>query len=172
MPGQENITGNLLATMFVPIHTDISDPLARLRSIWRTTTVAKQPGGQGSAARQLFEIARHIPAPTQAIAGRLVTALGLGYKTMRLCNCTVTNIPGPRQPLYLNGARLALSTGAGPVIDGMGLIISVFSYAGCIVFSFTGCREITPDPENLCAYARNAFKVLRQAARQSAQFPG
>lgn len=170
MPGEEGVVGNVLATMFVPIHTDIGDPLARLRAIHKTTTQAKQSSGPAST-RQMTEIVRHIPAPTQMIAGRLITALGLGYKTLRLCNCTVTNVPGPQQPLYLNGARLVLSTGAGPVIDGMGLIISVFSYAGDIVFSFTGCREITPDPENLCAGARNAFEALRHASCQPAVRP-
>jgi WS/DGAT/MGAT family acyltransferase len=170
VPGEEGVVGNVLATMFVPIHTDIRDPLARLRAIKRATTAAKKPG-KTSGSRQMAELVRHIPAPTQAIAGRLVTALGLGYKGLRLCNCTVTNIPGPRKPLYLNGARLVLSTGAGPVIDGMGLIISVFSYAGDIVFSFTGCREITPDPEFLCACARNAVGALRDSIRKSGVTP-
>lgn len=165
LPGEETVAGNVLATMFVPIHTDVGDPIARLGAIHEVTTEAKQPGGS-SSTRRMTEIVRHIPAPTQAVAGRLVTALGLAYKMPRLCNCTVTNIPGPRQALYLNGARLVFSAGAGPVIDGMGLIVSVFSYADDMVFSFTGCREMMPDPEFLSACVRHAFESLRDAARE------
>jgi hypothetical protein len=66
--------------------------------------------------------------------------------------------------LYLNGAKLIKSTGFAPVIDGMGLIISAISYNGEIIFSFTGCREITPDPEQLSACTSVSFNSLKKAA--------
>ncbi len=46
----------------------------------------------------------------------------------------------------------------------MGLIVSAISYNGEIVFSFTGCREITPDPEKLSACALASFRALKKAA--------
>jgi hypothetical protein len=69
-----------------------------------------------------------------------------------------------QQPLYLNGAKLIKSTGFAPVIDGMGLIISAISYNGEIIFSFTGCREITPDPEQLSTCTMASFNSLKKAA--------
>ena len=141
---EADVAGNVLATMTVPVHTDVADPLARLRAVREATASAKETD-RAIGARQMTDISRHIPSATTALAGRLVTSLGLGHRT-RFANCTVTNVPGPQQPLYFNGAKLLKSTGCAPVIDGMGLILTAISYNGEIVLSITGCREITPDP--------------------------
>ncbi len=162
-PAEEKVAGNIVATMFVPIHSDIADPLARLRAVQEATANAKETDN-AVGARQMTDLTRHIPAATEALAGRLITGLGLGHRAMRLCNCTITNVPGAQQPLYFNGAKLISSTGCGPVIDGMGLIITAISYNGDIVLSFTGCREITPDPEYLSTCARSSFRSLKKAA--------
>jgi WS/DGAT/MGAT family acyltransferase len=162
-PDEVGVAGNVLATMSVPLHTDIADPLARLRAVREATRDAKETE-HAIDARQMTDLTRHIPSATMALAGRLVTGLGLGHRAMRLCNCTVTNVPGVQQPLYLNGAKLIKSTGFAPVIDGMGLIISAISYNGEIIFSFTGCREITPDPEQLSACTSVSFNSLKKAA--------
>ena len=162
-PDEVDVAGNVLATMSVPIYTDIADPLARLRAVREATAGAKETE-HAISARQMTDLTRHIPSATMALAGRLVTGLGLGHRAMRLCNCTVTNVPGVQQPLYLNGAKLIKSTGFAPVIDGMGLTISAISYNGEIIFSFTGCREITPDPEKLSACTIASFNSLKKAA--------
>jgi WS/DGAT/MGAT family acyltransferase len=162
-PDEVDVAGNVLATMSVPIHTDIADPLARLRAVREATADAKETE-HAIGARQMTDLTRHIPSATLALAGRLVTGLGLGHRAMRLCNCTVTNVPGVQQPLYLNGAKLIKSTGFAPVLDGMGLIITAISYNGEIIFSFTGCRKITPDPEQLSACTIASFNSLKKAA--------
>ena len=112
----------------------------------------------------MTDLTQHIPSATNALAGRLITGLGLGHRAIRICNCTITNVPGPQQPLYFNGAKLLKMTGSAPIIDGMGLIITAISYNGEIIFSFTACREMTPDPEKLAAFALKSFKALRKAA--------
>ncbi len=160
---EEGVAGNMLAMMFVPIHSDIEDPLARLRAITEATTNAKETRN-AIAARQMTDLTQHIPSATTALAGRLITGLGLGHRAIRVCNCTITNVPGPQQPLYFNGAKLLKMTGCAPIVDGMGLIITAISYNGEIVFSFSGCREMIPDPEKLSAYSVLSFKALRKAA--------
>jgi len=157
------VAGNILAVMFVPVHSDIADPLARLRAITEATTNAKETQN-AIAARQMTDLTQHIPSATTALAGRLITGLGLGHRAIRLCNCTITNVPGPQQPLYLNGSKLLKMVGCAPIIDGMGLIITAISYNGEIVFSFSGCRDMVPDPEKLSAFSVSSFKALRKAA--------
>ncbi len=165
-PDEAITAGNVLAMIMVPLHTDIADPVARLRAIREATASAKATS-DAIGARQMTDLTSHIPSATIALAGRLITGLGLGHRAVRLCNCTVTNVPGPQQALYFNGARLLMSTGCGPVLDGMGLIISAISYHGDIVFSFTGCREVTPDPEQLTKCTRKALRALKSAAASS-----
>jgi WS/DGAT/MGAT family acyltransferase len=160
---EEGTGGNKLAMMFVPIHTEVANPLARLRAVVEATRNAKETRN-AIGARQMTDLTQHIPSATNALAGRLITGLGLGHRAIRICNCTITNVPGPQQPLYFNGAKLLKMTGSAPIIDGMGLIITAISYNGEIIFSFTACREMTPDPEKLATFALKSFKALRKAA--------
>jgi WS/DGAT/MGAT family acyltransferase len=158
------VAGNVLATMLVPVHTDVADPLARLRAVHEATASAKATD-RAVGARQMTDISRFVPSATLALAGRMVTGLGLGNRA-RFANCTITNVPGPQQPLYFNGAKLLKSTGCAPVIDGMGLILTAISYNGEVVMSITSCRDITPDPEFFMACLGRSFRSLKKAATE------
>ncbi len=156
-------SGNVIATMFVPLFTDMEDPLARLRAIREATVDAKETMDPISP-RQMTDLVQHIPAVTEALAARLLTGLGVGYRMKPLANCTVSNVPGPQQPLYLNGARILRMMGVGPVLDGVGLMFSALSYDGDIVLTIAGCQEITPDPEYMADCLRSAYAQLRKAS--------
>ena len=77
-----------------------------------------------------------------------------------MVNTVVTNVPGPREPLYFAGARSVRTFGAGPVVDGMGLINIVGSYEEQFVLSFTACREMMPDPAHYADCLQAAFEEL------------
>ena len=158
---EQDLAGNVLSMMYAPLHTDVADPLARLRAVREATANAKATE-RAISARQMTDITSHMSSATMALAGRLVTELGLGHRATRLANCVVTNVPGPQQPLYFNGARLLKSTGCAPVIDGMGLLIGAISYNGDIVLSISACREVVPDPEFLAACLGRSFQQLRK----------
>jgi len=162
--GESEVGGNKVGALFVPIHSDIDNPLTRLKSIHQATKKAKSPD-HGLSAQDLGEITSHIPALPLATTARLITGLGLAHRVNPICNCTITNVPGPRSTIYLGPARMVHTFGCGPVIDGMGLIISVFTYNDEITFSFTSCPEMLPDPGVLSRYTREAFRSLKNAAR-------
>lgn len=164
--GDETVPGNRLAMMFIPIHTDIARPLARLRAVHERTRQAKKDV-ENEVQERIREITDHIPAVTISSTGRFLTGLGLG-RHLRLCNCTITNVPSPDRTLYLGRARMVYTTGAGPILDGMGLIISLFTYAGQVNFSFTSCPNILPEPRDLARHVKAAFEALRNAAQSPA----
>ena len=117
---------------------------ARSISTRRTPTRFEQAVG----AKELTDITKHAPAATLALSARLLagSALGMGQRAP-LASCTVTNVPGPAIPLYLNGARMTYFSAIMPISDGMGLVFAVTSYDGKIIISPTSCREQIPDPE-------------------------
>jgi diacylglycerol O-acyltransferase / wax synthase len=95
-------------------------------------------------------------------------ALGVGQYAP-LANCTVTNVPGPAVPLYLNGARMTYFSAIMPITDGMGLVFSVTSHEGRVVISPTSCRELMPDPEFFALCIREVFQEYLDLARASAR---
>jgi hypothetical protein len=90
------------------------------------------------------DLTKHVPAATMAGVARLVAG---GRFTAKLCNLFISNVPGPQQPLYMNGAKLLHTFGMAPLADGMGLFIATPSYNGEMTFSIISAREIMPDIE-------------------------
>ena len=70
-----------------------------------------------------------------------------GRFTSKLCNLFISNVPGPQETLYMNGAKMLHTYGMAPLADGMGLFIATPSYNGEMTFSIISAREILPDIE-------------------------
>jgi WS/DGAT/MGAT family acyltransferase len=155
--------GNQVSAMFVAIRTDIPGALDRLVAVHEHTREAKELVN-AYGARLMTDINKHIPAATLALAGRLATQLGLGSVMSPVCNCVITNVPGPQVPLYMNGARLVTQYGLGPVTDAIGLFITVLSYNGHVTISFASCREMVPDPGYFAACFQESFDEMLAAA--------
>ena len=150
--------------MHVQLGTDIADPIERLTAV-RDQTAASDSVSRAIGARELTDIEQHAPAATLALTSKLLgrAAAGIGRRAP-LANCTVTNVPGPSQPLYLCGARMTYFSAIMPITDGMGLVLAVTSYDGRIVISPTSCRELMPDPDAFAQCLRNSFQDLLAAA--------
>jgi len=147
-----------LSFLRVPLGTEIEDAVERLRSVRQHTSNAEDIG-QAVGAKELTDITKHAPAATLAVTARLLagSSIGLGQQAP-LASCTITNVPGPAIPLYLNGARMTYFSAIMPISDGMGLVFSVTSYDGKIIISPTSCREQIPDPEFFALCIRESFQ--------------
>jgi hypothetical protein len=84
-------------------------------------------------------------------------------------NVLISNVRGPTEPLYLNGARLEALCPVSTLIAGMGLNITFMSYAGKVVVGFTCNATSLPGAERLARYTREAFAELERAARKPAR---
>ncbi len=160
-------TGNQVSAMLVGLATDMEDPLQRLRQIHQNTRSSKVY----SSALPANKITEFIPSETAAAAVRLYTRTRLGGMHRPFFNLVITNVPGPPMPLYLAGARVSAHFGMAPVLDGLGLIIVVFTYAGRISFGLTAGAKILPDPEYLedCFY--QSLADLEAAVENAEQAP-
>jgi WS/DGAT/MGAT family acyltransferase len=154
-----------VAWVRVMLGTDIADPVERLAFI-KGQTATSVAMSRAIGARELTDIATHAPAATLAITGKMLgrALLGVGRRAP-LANCVITNVPGPSQPLYLNGARMTYFSAIMPINDGMGLVFAVTSYDGRIMVSPTSCREQMPDPEAFAQCVRDSFQEYLAAAR-------
>jgi WS/DGAT/MGAT family acyltransferase len=164
--------GRSHSLLHVPLRTDLEDAVGRLRSIKRFVAGAGDHAFAVSA-RELTDFRKHMPAATLALSARMMAgaALRAGHRAP-VASCTITNVPGPAIPLYLDGSRMTYFSAIMPIYDGMGLVIAVTSYDGRIVISPTSCREQMPDPEFFAQCIRDSFQeYLALADRRSKRAP-
>lgn len=153
--------GNNISTMSPILHTNIEDPLERLQAI-RLETQSHKATRAGLSARLMTDVSKHIPASTQLLAARLVMSSELAGRATNVC---ISNVPGPSQPVYMNGAKMVKTIGLGPLADRMGLFIAVASYNGVMSFNITSCRRTLPDIEFFIDCIRDSFDELSDVAK-------
>ena len=160
---QKKALGNQVAAMTVAIGTDIEDPLERMKAVHEAASSSKEMT-KAVGAKLMTDFSQFIPSTTAALATRLYTQLGLSETMSAPFNCVITNVPGPQFPLYSAGAKLVTHFGLGPIFDGMGLILAVFSYNGNITITASSCREMMPDPEFFAQCLQDSYDELKAAA--------
>jgi WS/DGAT/MGAT family acyltransferase len=160
---ERGIQGNQVAAMVVSLGTDIADPLARL-GVVHASAVNSKALTHAVGARTLAEYSNLMPSALAGLGARLSAELRLGDQNTPAVNTVVTNVPGPKVPLFFGGARLVKHIGTGPLYDGIALMHPVFSYAEEICLAFTADRELMPDPAFYAECLREAFDTLKAAA--------
>jgi WS/DGAT/MGAT family acyltransferase len=153
--------GNEIKSMTVPIFSNIEDPIERLQCVQQATQSSKA-AKSGVSARLMTDLSQHVPAATQVAVGRLVLRAGLAA---RMCNLFISNVPGPQETLYMNGARQVATYGMAPLTDGMGLFIATPSYNGKITFCVTSTRDALPDIRFFVTCIEKAMAELKRAAK-------
>ncbi|MGI8709540.1 MAG: WS/DGAT/MGAT family O-acyltransferase [Acidimicrobiales bacterium] len=140
---------NRVSAIFASIPTDEPDPLARLQQVHDSMVEAK---GLFDAvpAEQLTEFASFPPPAVFAQAMR--TAGRLTGRFRAPVNLVISNVPGPRQPLYAAGAELQHYYPVSTIVDGQGLNITVQSYRDTLDIGLVACRELVPDVWDLAEY--------------------
>jgi len=93
---------------------------------------------------------------------------GLAGAMPPVANVVISNVPGPQVPLYAAGARMATYWPLSIVEHGVGLNITVMSYAGAMGFGFTTARCAVPDAGELCTALMAALEELVARTRLDA----
>jgi len=79
-----------------------------------------------------------------------------------LANLVVSNVPGPQAPLYLAGARMLAWWPVSIVEHGLGLNVTVQSYAGSLDFGLVAAKRAMPDVRKLAAALYDAHEELKK----------
>ncbi|MDT5308346.1 MAG: diacylglycerol O-acyltransferase / wax synthase [Mycobacterium sp.] len=155
--GDETSEGNALFGRLQSLGTDIADPLERLTSI-AASTAGSRLGSHQSTEAQLLDLVGIVPTALLGMTARAASALPFSGPTV--ANTTVTNVPGPTEPIYFSGARLVRAAGLGPLVGGLNLIHVVASYNGTLSISATADRDALPDPATYAECMEQAFQEL------------
>ena len=149
--------GNAVGAVITSLATDTEDPSWRLDRIKESMAIAKETMRGLSPVQQLAMSALTLaPAP-------LVSFLGGGEGLRPPFNVVISNVPGPRQELFLNGARLQ---GIYPVsipYHGQALNITLTSYVDNLEIGLTGCRRRVPHLQRLLTHLESSLVELELA---------
>lgn len=154
-PDQQS--GNQVGFIICPLFTNEADPLRRLRRVIKVSSKAKQDmRAMTVTAAQDFTNALMMPTI-------LLTLSGQASKVRPPLNAIVSNVPGSRQRLYLDGASLESLYPLSVVTDGMGLNITVVSYLDKLCVAVTSCPTGQPGIGEFGKLIKQNYRELAQA---------
>ncbi|NOQ84031.1 MAG: wax ester/triacylglycerol synthase family O-acyltransferase [Myxococcales bacterium] len=150
--------GNKVSGMLLDLATDVADPVERLNVIKEHTQGGKAFEKSG-ATRAFVDLWDFIPFGLATRVLRLYSRFRISEMHAPIFNVVITNVPGPQIDMYMAGHKLLALMGMAPLIDGMGLLITVLSYNGVLSISPTSSPAVMPD---LDVFTRN----LRESANE------
>ena len=153
--------GNRLFGRLHALETTIADPLERLAAIVDETSAFRDTADTSSSSR-LMELVGTVPTTLLGLAVKAASAVP--FSGPAVANTTVSNVPGPTDPIFFAGARLLRVTGLGPLIGGMNLFHIVASYNGTVSIGVTADRSALPDPGHYADCMQSAFQEMLSAA--------
>lgn len=152
---QLNRSGNQITYVMANLATNEGDSLKRLAKIGESTVSAKQELQDVS-----FEAATSFAVVAQGLTAA-VNQLNITQFVPPPANVTISNVPGPRMPLYFGDAKMLATYPLSVLIDGQSLNITVVSYCDTIGFGFMACRDVLPDVDKLAEYVEQSFNSIR-----------
>jgi diacylglycerol O-acyltransferase len=151
--------GNQLSAMLVSLATDIDDPVQRLDAITRATTVAKEQD-QRRRGRLLGDVAEIAAPGLVSRVARAVAGTRLFDRVRPPFNVMVSGVKGPEFELFCAGSRVEAMYPVGPLAEGVGLNVTVFSYLDQLRFGLLACRKLLPELDALAVSIDDAFGEL------------
>jgi WS/DGAT/MGAT family acyltransferase len=160
-PGTEGELGNRIGFVYLALPVDIADPGDRLREVKR-----RMDRHKGSLEAPLgiviLKALGMVPASVQDV---LVNYLGAKATVL------MTNVMGPRERLYLAGVPLEALMFWLPPSGGVGVGVSILSYAGQVWLGVLTDQGLVPDPEAIIAGFQPEFDVLLSLAGEAGEPP-
>lgn len=154
--------GNKVSAMMLDIATNVADPVERLDLIKEHSQGGKA-FEQAGATRAFVDLWEFIPFGLATRMTQLYSRFRVADMHNPIFNCVITNVPGPQMDMYMAGHKLLATMGMAPLVDGMGLLITVLSYNGVLSISPTSSPSVMPDMDDFTRFLREAANELEAA---------
>ncbi len=149
--------GNMVGTILCNLATDLEDPAKRLDAI-------------STSMRENKKVFSQLPR-TQALALSAFLSSGVAFglvpglvgSTPPPFNIVISNVPGAREPMYWNGARLDGNYPLSIALDGQALNITLTNNADNLDFGLVGCRRSVPHLQRLLGHLEDSLADLERA---------
>ena len=154
--GETDAGGNQVSLLLANLATNARDPLKRLQRIVQSTTQAKE---RLKTMPRLQKLAHGITS-ISPMGPAMVTGSARQHP---LFNVIISNVPGPRHTLYLNGAQLDEVYPVSIPTQYLALNITISGYCDTLGFGYTACRRSVPALQRMLDYTDESILELEQA---------
>ncbi|MFT7186368.1 MAG: diacylglycerol O-acyltransferase [Pseudohongiellaceae bacterium] len=155
------IGGNQIGLVATTLSPKTDDPIIRLREIGTSLqAVRNQIDDSPAQSIQAYSLV------TNGLA-QLMDTVNASNALPALSHTIVSNVPGPKEPLYLEGAQLDGWFPVSTLGPGHRLNVTMFSYNGKLDFGIIGASDFLPDLHILGNYIIEEFEELEKAVTSS-----
>lgn len=149
--------GNKFSLVFLSLPITVADPAQRLREVKKRMDALKR-SPEPFLVYEILSMLGSMPGP---ISRR--TSAWFASKA----SCILTNVPGPRAQVYFAGKRVDRMMFWVPQTRGVGIGISILSYAGDVTIGLMVDEALIPEPQKLVQCFSTAFEEVEPLAHQS-----
>lgn len=157
-PGR--IVGNQLGAMLVSLPVHVEDPLERVRLSHTAAGIAKE-NFQLLGPAIMSRWSAYLPPP---VAPRAFAWLARHEAQNMLMNVPISNVPGPRERGTIAGAPMSEIYSVGPVMNGSGMNMTVWSYVDQFSISVIADDQTFTDTHEVTDAMIRSFNEIRSAA--------
>jgi len=159
-PGVARLSGNRVDNLYVSIGTDIADPFQRLEHIRSMTAASKNV--RSVLGHDLFaQRADLVPPQIFHSAVQIWSRTHLANRVHPPLNVVLSNVAGPRERIFFGPIELEALYSVGPILEGIGLNITAWSYEKTLGVSVLGSPASVPDPWLIIVALHEALDELR-----------
>ena len=145
--------GNRISFVFIDLPCDEPRPVARLRRV-KSAMGARKEGGEPEGAQTVLDAIEYAPLTVQH-------AVSHAAASGRAFNLVVSNIPGPRERLYMLGCELEEVYPVVPLADRHAVSIGFTTTGEQAFFGVYADRESVPDSDELAVAIGDSLDELR-----------
>jgi diacylglycerol O-acyltransferase len=142
--------GNKFGLVFLPLPVGTSGSYRRLVEVHRRMDVIKR-GRDGAVSYGLLSVTGMTPEPVERRIIDVFTAKG---------TAVMTNVPGPREPVYLAGTPVRTVLVWAPTSGHIGMSVSIFSYRGEVTVGLMVDAALIPDPGQIVTQLERELQAL------------
>ncbi len=153
---EQGVVGNRVSEVIAHLPLAEVDPWRRLLAVIDVTRELKA-SGQSDAGDLLNQAVDLLPAQLLGPLFRLASRSSVA-------NMIITNVPGPRVPVYLLGCRQLETYPVVPILANQALGLALISYDDGLFWGFNADWDAVPDLHHLVGHVERSFASLRDAA--------
>ena len=153
----DSIGGNQIVTVLANLGTHVADAAQRITIVKASVREARQRLKSMTQQEIMAYTALMLtPAGMQMLTGMM--------PKWQAFNVLISNVPGPKEPLYWNGARLRGMYPISMPLDRLALNVTILSYHDQLEFGLTACRRTLPSMQRMLTHLETGIEQLEDAA--------